>query len=124
MMTMNLKKCHLCQEEKALDMFHSKRKECKECSKGVKLAYRYGITQAEYNEQLEIQGGVCSICQKSPEEVGKLAQDHDHSCCPGQRSCGKCLRELLCSRCNTSLGSIGDSISTALSMVTYLIKYS
>lgn len=32
--------------------------------------------------------------------------DHDHRCCPGERSCGKCIRGVLCTRCNTYLGHL------------------
>lgn len=32
--------------------------------------------------------------------------DHDHSCCNGGTSCGKCIRGLLCRSCNMSLGHV------------------
>lgn len=64
----------------------------------------YHITAERYLEMLETQGGVCAICQKPP-GVKRLHVDHDHACCPRtSRSCGKCVRGLLCFRCNTVTG--------------------
>jgi hypothetical protein len=44
------------------------------------LLNRYGITQNQYDELLQRQGGGCAICGKTPEQEGKnLAVDHIHS---------------------------------------------
>lgn len=32
--------------------------------------------------------------------------DHDHDCCPGGWSCGRCVRGLICSECNVLEGKI------------------
>jgi hypothetical protein len=69
----------------------------------------YNITIAQYNAMLAVQGGRCAICRCLPGAGGggrceRLFVDHDHSCCAGDRSCGRCVRMLLCHRCNTGLG--------------------
>jgi hypothetical protein len=46
--------------------------------------------------------------------------DHDHKCCAGRRSCGKCVRGLLCSRCNTVLGLLEEDPNL---LPPYLKKY-
>jgi hypothetical protein len=80
----------------------------------------YGLTLDDYFLILENQNGVCKICLEPPAENKVLHIDHDHNCCPGQKSCGQCLRGLLCIKCNRMLGLAGDSILNLLAAVDYL----
>lgn len=74
-----------------------------------------------YLETLEAQEFKCAICRKdSLEEVLKV--DHDHNCCSGDKSCGQCIRGLLCSQCNSAIGLIKDNPIAAQRMVEYLTK--
>ena len=71
-----------------------------------KLA-RYGLTQERFDRLLEAQQYACAMCKTPFEEGQPIFIDHDHACCPGEKtSCGKCVRGLLCLSCNTSLGHI------------------
>lgn len=64
----------------------------------------FGLGEGEYDALKAAQGGRCYICQRATGRARALAVDHDHDCCPGQRSCGSCVRALLCSPCNVQLG--------------------
>jgi hypothetical protein len=65
------------------------------------LKARYGITLEQYDEMVISQGGCCAICGTTdPGRYDNWHIDHDHACCPGRKSCGKCLRGLLCDVCN------------------------
>lgn len=66
------------------------------------LLSQYGMTRKDYDNLLEYQKGGCGICGQRPVKR-LLAIDYDHNCCPVGGSCGKCVRGLLCTRCNTSL---------------------
>ena len=57
----------------------------------------YSLTKDQYLEILDSQNGCCAICEKI---VEKPYIDHDHSCCPTEVSCGKCVRGILCQKCN------------------------
>lgn len=119
----DLKVCYLCERSLNLTAFNSKRRECKDCSKGIKLAYRYGISMEDYEQLLKEQHGVCAICERSPDEAGVLAVDHDHRCCPTQITCGNCIRKLLCNDCNISIGRFNDDFARLERAAQYLRSY-
>lgn len=79
----------------------------------------YGLTLEEYDRILDNQGGVCAICHQPPGSV-PLCVDHDHSCCSGGRSCGKCVRGLICRDCNEMLGHADDNIDRIRMAIEYL----
>lgn len=49
-----------------------------------------------------------------------LVVDHDHDCCPGAKSCGQCIRGLLCQYCNAALGMIANDPTTGRALADYL----
>lgn len=72
----------------------------------------YGLTAAEYDALLVLQGGKCAICRRRPKSK-RLAVDHSHK--TGE------VRGLLCSRCNHDLmGSAWDSLNMAAALWHYL----
>lgn len=48
--------------------------------------------------------------------------DHDHSCCDGAKSCGKCVRGTLCHKCNRGLGQFNDDQDLLKKALDYLKK--
>ena len=46
--------------------------------------------------------------------------DHDHRCCSSDKSCGKCVRGILCVNCNLALGQVGDSVKKLRGLADYL----
>lgn len=84
------------------------------------LRRRYGITLAQWNELLERQGGACAICGLPPSSSRNFDVDHDHACCAGPTSCGKCVRGLLCAGCNQGLGNFHDDTRLLQNAVNYL----
>jgi len=102
---------------------------CKSCAHDSQLRHKFGIGLSDYNAMLESQGGGCAICRIT--DAAKMANngskrfhvDHDHSCCPGKTSCGKCVRGLLCARCNLSIGKMEDSQELLLSAIEYLDEH-
>lgn len=79
----------------------------------------FGVTVERYEEMLVAQDGKCAICGGGPGRR-RFDIDHDHSCCPGDKSCGRCVRGLLCAKCNVGLGSFRDSAAIVDSAATYL----
>lgn len=82
--------------------------------------YRYGISQEQYEAMLVSQNNACAVCKE--EFGGKVRPnvDHDHNCCPGMKTCGKCVRGILCHGCNAFAGLIETRLAHHDTMFTYL----
>jgi hypothetical protein len=81
---------------------------------------QYHYTPEMYWALYEAQGGHCALCQRATGKTKKLALDHDHSCCPGPVSCGRCVRGLLCGPCNRLLGFARDTLVFFQRCIDYL----
>ena len=113
--------CRWCKEYLESNSFGKNTTYCKECS--LKVGHRnnirrFNLTPEQYIDLSNAQNNVCKICNNS--ENKRLSIDHDHSCCNGQFSCGKCIRGLICSRCNRTLGMVNDDKELLQKMIRYL----
>jgi hypothetical protein len=71
---------------------------------------------------VDTQGGRCAICGAA-EAGGRYNTwhiDHDHGCCDGGSSCGRCVRGLLCNKCNLALGYFMDDPARLRAALDYL----
>lgn len=122
------KQCTKCGYWLSTDMFYSRkdagpnaklRAHCNRCN----ILRRMSITARDYDDMLEAQGGGCAICGVAPEtEARAFCVDHDHSCCPESKSCGECVRGILCNGCNAMLGMAGESLDRLMSGAAYLLE--
>lgn len=85
-----------------------------------KVLRKYGLTLEAYEKMLQKQNGLCAVCCMPAAPNTHLHVDHDHRCCRGQRSCGECVRGLLCRRCNSFLGFVNDDKGLLEKIIAYL----
>ncbi|WTA23580.1 endonuclease VII domain-containing protein [Streptomyces sp. NBC_00853] len=111
--------CLGCGEEKSHSDWHRKRSapdglatRCKACRAVERrvghLKCSYGMTEADRDEMIDAQGGLCCICLKRP----AVHVDHCHKT-------GR-VRGVLCFNCNTAIGKLGDDPDAARRVVSYL----
>jgi len=86
------------------------------------LQTKFGITQEQYETLFAKQKGKCAICAGALKDVRReyFCVDHDHTCCKGKKSCGKCVRGLLCLTCNAGLGQFNDNADLLEKAAAYL----
>jgi hypothetical protein len=78
-----------------------------------RLKYTYNITIDEYNSLFLNQNGRCKICGIHQSELTiPLCIDHNHNT-------GK-IRGLLCRKCNTGIGLLGDNKDRLFRAFSYL----
>jgi len=101
--------------------------------------YRYGLNRNGIEALMMSQDGCCAnpncrvILQirsggrdqpRRNKNVSVACVDHDHNCCPGASSCGKCVRGLLCWHCNAAAGLLGDAPDKISGLAEYLTNMS
>lgn len=80
--------------------------------------YMYKLEPETYDALFAKQDGMCALLCGRPIEC----VDHDHHCCSGAKSCGKCVRGLLCKRCNAAIGSLNEDFELLLRAAKYLVE--
>lgn len=147
-----MKRCNKCKELKLKSCFGNKTKSkdgleiwCKDCKKiqrfdrkdrqsiiqrewynlkkidkkyikNKSLIAKFGISLDQYESMLLSQGSKCAICLTPQNDLSlMLCVDHDHST-------GK-IRGLLCHKCNTGIGLLGDSIDNLSNACIYLKQH-
>lgn len=122
-----VKICTKCGVEKTMGLFTFSRGYagwCKEChAKSTKetdtrtpeqrrfkhLKRAYNLTPEEFSLMVLEQGGLCASCQKQNDN---LCVDHDHDT--------GVIRGLLCQKCNSGIGLLGDNLEGLEKAVNYL----
>jgi Recombination endonuclease VII len=112
----------LSRENYARDYARLRRKTAKGRSQVARANLKavHGMALERYAELYEAQAARCAICSRpismsynaAPSAQGAPGQacvDHDHACCPGRRSCGSCIRGLLCRHCSAGLARFRDN---------------
>lgn len=138
------KRCRVCGEDKPRSAFYANKRrsdglqtDCKDCKAAYNREHyaankptyqanaarnrkpvwaKHGLTAEQYDALLALHDGRCHSCQEQPQRV----IDHDHSCCPGETSCGRCVRGLLCTNCNRGLGHFLDRRDLLARAAAYL----
>lgn len=85
----------------------------KRTNRDVRLWIQYRLTLAQF-DALAVNG--CNLCGRADD----LVVDHDHQCCPGKKSCGLCVRGVLCRAHNAWLGAVGDDPAFLARAIEYL----
>lgn len=141
--------CYRCDRTLPLESFNrmSKKKsghrgECRECQRIDRLRYMAEVDPTEHAERrraskyrqrfrkslAEVEAIFaeadysCEACGTHRDDThnGTLVLDHNHACCSGEYTCGKCIRGVLCTKCNLGLGALEDSIEKLRRLLTYM----
>lgn len=123
--------CGICHNELPLSFFDASQTDgyrqvgrCRECMSRAKQASKYGVSVEFLLELEQRQGGRCAICGEPESKPWRLSLDHDHACCPGKTSCGRCVRGLICDAHNRMLGLAADDPDILRAAIAYLESYS
>jgi hypothetical protein len=146
-----MKECTKCLETKELDEYYAhkhykdgKTPVCRSCTSDARaVAYQnggreqkrasllkawFGMTVEQYDALYDKQNQRCACCGKLHEAGTKrMAVDHVHDMVDGKdmnKGNIEAVRGLLCSPCNTGIGSLGDTVEGLQRGIDYLNRIS
>jgi hypothetical protein len=90
------------------------------CEKNARLK-AHKLSLDAYLIKVKIQENKCAICNN--DFLAEPCIDHDHSCCSGRKSCGECVRGLLCRKCNAALGAFQDDLQILKAAADYIERW-
>jgi len=92
--------------------------------RNTRLMSTFKMSASEWDAKLALQGRKCAICRTGiPGGIGTWHTDHNHNCCSGIKSCGKCVRGLLCHSCNSAIGKLKDSPELLRAAASYIEEW-
>jgi hypothetical protein len=110
--------CHECKKDKRGRTDEARVRERR------RILRLYNITQADYDAMIVRQGSRCAVPSCRTDTPGGHGEnwkiDHDHACCPGKGSCGRCVRGLTCNNCNLAMGFAADDPGRLRGMADYI----
>lgn len=120
------RRCNRCSIARPVEEFTLKGKGakrrgiCRYCEAEQKRLLNYNLNDTTYRAILLAQNNVCAICEGPFDSAPHV--DHDHLCCPGPKSCGRCIRGLLCKLCNHAIGLFVDDPDILYAAARYLTR--
>lgn len=126
------RKCTRCQKILPLDNFSAKGRpskggagavnsKCRNCRALAHKLNQYNLSLEELRARWVAQRGICPVCEDRLMGID-FHTDHDHDCCQGPKSCGKCVRGLLHNYCNTLVGHFETRQRELTNIKKYLSK--
>ena len=129
--------CKSCDTTKQVSEFPqgASQNKCKECRAAARTNWYQRMT-IEERRAYEHRNGLWKRYRLRPEQYAELIKDgcaicgthedlcvdHDHSCCPGSRTCGKCIRGALCKKHNRGEACF-DNTDEIMELLAYRLRY-
>ena len=103
------------------------RKNNPDAHRGYDMKKRFGLTPEMFEEIFNAQDRKCAACGGTDSGMpsGAWHIDHDHNCCPQKnvKTCGKCIRGILCRSCNLTLGNAKEDPNRLRKLAEYIERY-
>lgn len=118
------KKCPYCERWLNIESFtkqnHAPDKLAYKC-KLCRNLERHNLSYKRFMKIISRQDWSCAVCKtKLYENINELCIDHNHLCCDKAESCGKCIRGILCRKCNMAEGLLKSDISIIENLLVYV----